>query len=316
MNEITIQNAQRGELLPAPKSTAEAMELAKTLASSQLIPKAFQQRPGDVFVAMMWSHSLGIPIVQGLQGIAVINGKPSLYGDALLAVCMGSGQMTDIEETFTGNADNLTATCKVTRRGKPTPVVSTFSMADARAAGLLGKPGPWKQYTSRMLKMRARAFALRDAFPDVLSGIASAEEMQDVEGTATEKATENVAEQVAKMPRRRSKPPVQAPKEVAEAEVVKPAAAPEPAAPAQELPLPPEPEPAPVSAPEAPAAEGEEIGLLAMEAKVNACENLGDLYAFFDTLSVAQKADKSLKAVFVHRREEIQKAAATAQAAA
>lgn len=310
MNEITIQNAQRGELLPAPKSTAEAMELAKTLASSQLIPKAFQQRPGDVFVAMMWSYSLGIPIVQGLQGIAVINGKPSLYGDALLAVCMGSGQMADIEETVTGNADNLTATCKVTRRGKPTPVVSTFSMADARAAGLLGKPGPWKQYTSRMLKMRARAFALRDAFPDVLSGIASAEEMQDVEGTATEKATENVAEQVAKMPRRRSKLPVQAPKEGTEAEVVKPAA------PAQELPPPPEPEPAPVSAPEAPAAEGEEIGLLAMEAKVNACENLGDLYAFFDTLSVAQKADKSLKAVFVHRREEIQKAAATAQAAA
>lgn len=309
MNEITIQNAQRGELLPAPKSTAEAMELAKTLASSQLIPKAFQQRPGDVFVAMMWSHSLGIPIVQGLQGIAVINGKPSLYGDALLAVCMGSGQMTDIEETFTGNADNLTATCKVTRRGKPTPVVSTFSIADARAAGLLGKPGPWKQYTSRMLKMRARAFALRDAFPDVLSGIASAEEMQDVEGTATEKATENVAEQVAKMPRRRSKLPVQAPKEGTEAEVVKPAA------PAQELPLPPEPEPAPAPAPEAPAAEGEEIGLLAMEAKVNACENLRDLYAFFDTLSVAQKADESLKAVFVHRREEIQKAEATAQAA-
>lgn len=310
MNETTIQNAQRGELLPAPKSTAEAMELAKTLASSQLIPKAFQQRPGDVFVAMMWSHSLGIPIVQGLQGIAVINGKPSLYGDALLAVCMGSGQMADIEETVTGNADNLTATCKVTRRGKPTPVVSTFSMADARAAGLLGKPGPWKQYTSRMLKMRARAFALRDAFPDVLSGIASAEEMQDIEGTATEKATENVAEQVAKMPRRRSKLPVQAPKEGTEAEVVKPAA------PAQELPLPPEPEPAPAPAPEAPAAEGEEIELLAMEAKVNACENLGDLYAFFDTLSVAQKADKSLKAVFVHRREEIQKAAATAQAAA
>lgn len=309
MNEITIQNAQRGELLPAPKSTAEAMELAKTLASSQLIPKAFQQRPGDVFVAMMWSHSLGIPIVQGLQGIAVINGKPSLYGDALLAVCMGSGQMADIEETVTGNADNLTATCKVTRRGKPTPVVSTFSMADARAAGLLGNPGPWKQYTSRMLKMRARAFALRDAFPDVLSGIASAEEMQDVEGTATEKATENVAEQVAKMPRRRSKLPVQAPKEGTEAEVVKPAA------PAQELPLPPEPEPAPALAPEAPAAEGEEIGLLAMEAKVNACENLRDLYAFFDTLSVAQKADESLKAVFVHRREEIQKAEATAQAA-
>ena len=310
MNEITIQNAQRGELLPAPKSTAEAMELSKTLASSQLIPKAFQQRPGDVFVAMMWSHSLGIPIVQGLQGIAVINGKPSLYGDALLAVCMGSGQMADIEETVTGNADNLTATCKVTRRGKPTPVVSTFSMADARAAGLLGKPGPWKQYTSRMLKMRARAFALRDAFPDVLSGIASAEEMQDVEGTATEKATENVAEQVAKMPRRRSKLPVQAPKEGTEAEVVKPAA------PAQELPLPPEPEPAPEPAPEAPAAEGEAIGLLAMEAKVNSCENLGDLYAFFDTLSVAQKADESLKAVFVHRREEIQKAAATAQAVA
>ena len=133
--------------------------------------------------------------------------------------------------------------------------------------------------------------------------------MQDVEGMATEKATENVAEQVAKMPRRRSKLPVQAPKEGTEAEVEKPAA------PAQELPLPPEPEPAQAPTPEAPAAEGEEIGMHAMEAKVNACENLRDLYAFFDTLSVAQKADESLKAVFVHRREEIQKAEATTQAA-
>lgn len=309
MNEITIQNAQRRELLPAPKSTAEAMELAKTLASSQLIPKAFQQRPGDVFVAMMWSHSLGIPIVQGLQGIAVINGKPSLYGDALLAVCMGSGQMADIEETVTGSADNLTATCKVTRRGKPTPVVSTFSIADARAAGLLGKPGRGNS-TQAACSRCAPAPSLCVTPSRTCCPVSPRlRRCRTWKARQLRKQLRMLLSKLPKMPRRRSKLPVQAPKEGTEAEVVKPAA------PAQELPLPPEPEPAPAPAPEAPAAEGEEIGLLAMEAKVNACENLRDLYAFFDTLSVAQKADESLKAVFVHRREEIQKAEATAQAA-
>jgi hypothetical protein len=66
----------------------------------------------------------------------------------------------------------------VKRKGEP-DVHSSFSVSDAKRAGLWGKQGPWSQYPKRMLQLRARAFALRDAFPDALRGLASAEEEQD-----------------------------------------------------------------------------------------------------------------------------------------
>ena len=200
MNEIQSYKAPR-ELLPAPTNMVEAMALAKTLANSGMVPKAFDGKPEAVLVAMMWSHTLGIPTIQGLQYIAVINGKPSMYGDGLLAVVRASGLLQDIKEEVTQDKNGkLIATCTVSRKGSPTPTVSVFSQVDAETAGLWKKSGPWTQYPKRMLKMRARSFALRDAFPDVLAGMASAEEQEDViDVVPTEKA-----EQKPKMPRRKT----------------------------------------------------------------------------------------------------------------
>ena len=178
---LPVQNSR--DLLPAPKTIDEAMEIAKVLADSILVPKNFQKQPENILVAMMWSHTLGIPVVQGLQYIAVVGGRPCLFGDGMLAICMNSGLLEDIQETLKGSgteADPLIATCTIKRRGKPSPIVSVFTQMDAKKAGLWNKTGPWTQYPKRMMKMRARSFALRDAFPDVLSGMSSAEEMQDV----------------------------------------------------------------------------------------------------------------------------------------
>ena len=69
--------------------------------------------------------------MQGLQYIAVINGKPSMYGDGLLAVVRASGKLEDIKEELSeytvGGQKKLLATCTVYRRGMKTPVVSIFS---------------------------------------------------------------------------------------------------------------------------------------------------------------------------------------------
>jgi len=71
------------------------------------------------------------------------------------------------------------AICEAKRKGYPTATVVQFSVADAKRAGLWGKAGPWTQYPRRMLQLRARGFALRDGFPDVLKGLVTAEEAQD-----------------------------------------------------------------------------------------------------------------------------------------
>jgi RecT family len=168
------------ELIPAqsfdlsPKSLDEALKFADYLADSSIVPKDFQQKPGNILVAIQWGMELGLKPMQAMQNIAVINGRPSLWGDAVLALVRASSLCEYVYETF----ENGTATCRVKRRGEEEQV-RTFSEADARQAGLIGKQGPWAQYPNRMKQMRARAFALRDVFPDVLKGMPIAEEVGD-----------------------------------------------------------------------------------------------------------------------------------------
>lgn len=159
----------------SPKSLDEAMKLAEILSDSSIVPKDFIGKPGNVLVAIQWGMELGLKPMQAMQNIAVINGRPSLWGDAVLALVLASPVCEYVQEW----EENGTAFCKVKRRGKPEDI-QTFSEEDAKKAGLIGKQGPWSQYPKRMKKMRARAFTLRDNFADVLKGIQIAEEVMDI----------------------------------------------------------------------------------------------------------------------------------------
>jgi hypothetical protein len=157
----------------------EAMQFSEMLASSSMVPKAYQGKPNDVLVCVQWGYEMGLAPMQALQNIAVINGKPSVYGDAMMALVQSSPVCEDIEEYFEGEGTtNPVAVCVAKRKGRK-PVITKFSVEDAKRAGLWGKGGPWTAYPKRMLQMRARGFALRDAFPDVLKGMITAEEAQD-----------------------------------------------------------------------------------------------------------------------------------------
>ena len=177
MNAIVQANSRT---MLEPRTFEEAMRFAGMLAKSTMVPKDFQNRPENVLVAVQWGREIGLGPLQALQNIAVINGRPSVWGDAMLALVRGSGLSASIKETIEGEGDAAVATCRVQRRDDPNEIVGTFSVADAKKAGLWGKAGPWQQYPRRMLQLRARGFALRDGFPDVLRGVISAEEAADM----------------------------------------------------------------------------------------------------------------------------------------
>jgi len=135
---------------------------------------------------------MGLAPMQALQNIAVINGKPSVYGDAAMALVQASPVCEDVEEYFEHEGTpNPVAVCVAKRKGR-NPVTSRFSVEDAKRAGLWGKQGPWSAYPKRMMQMRARGFALRDAFPDVLKGMITAEEAQDYPEEAKPRPTKDI----------------------------------------------------------------------------------------------------------------------------
>lgn len=162
-----------------PTTLEGALKLSDLLASSNLVPSAYRGKPADVFVAMQWGHELDLAPLQALQSIAVINGKPGLYGDAGKALLLAGG--CQIEEADPDEVrETGVARCTVTRRGRP-PVLRTFSIEDAQTAKLWGKEGPWKNYPLRMLAWRAFWLAARDAAADMLKGLSAIEELADIE---------------------------------------------------------------------------------------------------------------------------------------
>lgn len=164
----------------------EALRFAEIAAKTDMVPESYKKKPYDVFIAIQMGAELGLPPILALQSIAVIKGQPSLWGDGLLAVVKSHPDCIDIIEKREGNK----ATCTVKRRNCE-PVTREFTVEDATRAGLWGgrakdqsKRGlsPWALYPYRMLQMRARSWALRDAFADVLMGFRTSDEAEDFVG--------------------------------------------------------------------------------------------------------------------------------------
>jgi len=163
-----------------PKDFESAYRLANVVFTAGMAPKSLDSVE-KCTVAIMHGLELGLTPMAALQSIAIINGQPALFGDGLMALVRGSGLLEDMTETCEHDKDGPTiAVCQVKRRDQPTWIGHSFTRPEAQRAGLWKKQGPWTQYPQRMMQMRARSWALRDAFADVLRGIRSAEEMLDV----------------------------------------------------------------------------------------------------------------------------------------
>lgn len=172
----------------APSNMDDLFRFAKAVAVSGLAPKGIET-PEAIFVALEMGLEVGLPMMAALQNIAVINGRPAIWGDAQLAVVRSTGELVLFEEWYeekgkrlprnpSAFTDDTAAVCRVQRSGYE-PAETAFTVADAKRANLWGKSGPWTQYPARMLKQRARSFALRDQFGDALRGLRTVEEVQD-----------------------------------------------------------------------------------------------------------------------------------------
>jgi hypothetical protein len=166
----------------------EIWRFAETVIASGMAPKGISNASAATITIQM-GMELGLPPMAALQNIANINGRPSIWGDAMLGVVRSTGELEEFTEWYELNGtrlprtplefpDALMAVCRIKRHGYDA-IESSFSVADAKRAKLWGKQGPWTEYTARMLKFRARSFGLRDEFGDALRGLYSAEEQRD-----------------------------------------------------------------------------------------------------------------------------------------
>lgn len=189
MNELVqVDSARTAPLVASgnrpvsivPTDMDQVWRFATIVAKSGMAPKGME-KPEAICVAIMHGLEVGLKPLMALQRIAVINGRPSIWGDGAIGLVRASGLCEYVSEVLTGDGELMVAVCRTKRKGEKDIIERSYSVADAKKAGLWGKAGPWQTSPKRMLQMRARGFALRDGFADVLGGLYIAEELDDLD---------------------------------------------------------------------------------------------------------------------------------------
>ena len=157
----------------------EMWRFATAVTKAKMAPRSLDSTE-KVFIALQMGAEVGLTPMQSLKNIAVVNNSPAMWGDALVALVRRSPACEWIRESWAGAGETRKAIVTAKRRGDSEPCSREFGYADAKRAGLLSKD-TYKSYPDRMFQNRARAWVLRDLFPDLLMGLDIAEEAQDAE---------------------------------------------------------------------------------------------------------------------------------------
>jgi|TARA_R110002020_G_scaffold316517_2_gene531736 hypothetical protein len=161
-----------------PENIEEAFRLATAITQADMAPKSYGRNAQKVMIGMLSAMEVGRGPMWALKNVAVINNQSCIWGEGVLDLLQSSGALEDLIEVTEGEGDNRTAKCTMKRRNQRTPYVGTFSIAQARTAGLLNKD-PWQKYPDDMLMWRARHRAARIGFADALGGLRFPEETVD-----------------------------------------------------------------------------------------------------------------------------------------
>lgn len=192
-------------LAPILKTYGSVDNFCVRYAESDLCPSHLKSKPNDIQIMIAYGLSFGLSPFAAIKNVMVVDNIPTLYGDAVTAMCYATGQLeklqVSIEETdevlkgvlINGKeAKNIIARCVIKRRGID-EIHTSFSLKEAAEADLLSitytdkKTGQrvtrpkkiWHSYTTRMLSWRAKTYAIREAFPDKLVGLTTFEEVID-----------------------------------------------------------------------------------------------------------------------------------------
>ena len=173
-NKALIPFSDEGVVIP---DIDAAFRFARMYLLSGLAPAAYKNEQ-QIIVAMIRARELKVPYLQALEGMSVINGKIGLMGDLALALAERSGELEDKRIRHAGEGDELSCVLELKRKGREWKQWS-FSVREAKQAGIFERSAVWRQYPKRMTYYRALGFALRDEFGDVLRGMRTTEELAD-----------------------------------------------------------------------------------------------------------------------------------------
>lgn len=188
MSQISKAIAARTE----DRSLDAAVDYARKLSASELLPKAYVGKPQNVLLAIEFGRSLGLDPITAINMTHVVQGRPTASAQLVGALVRRAGHILRVR------GDETSATAKIIRSDDPEfSFEATWTMDRAKQAGVLSNP-VWKSYPANMLKARAITEVARDACPEVLAGMGYTSE--EMHGPAEVTAAQVGAPEVSVLP--------------------------------------------------------------------------------------------------------------------
>jgi len=161
---------------------------ASALASSSVVPSAYQNNVANCMIAVEMAARTGSSEIAIMQNMNIIHGKPSFSSAFIIGALEQSKRFSVINYRMTGEQGNMNRGCIAYATSKETGEVlesPEVTMAMAKAEGWVDKSGSkWKTMPELMLRYRAAAFFGRLYAPDVMLGMHSADEVTDISASA------------------------------------------------------------------------------------------------------------------------------------
>src|SRR6267142_1246706 len=170
--ELSKQPRYRaGNLLPFGDEWKAMQQMAEVLVTSGFLPPNLDT-PNKALAVLLMGRELGVPPMQAIRGIHVVNGRPSLSAELMLALAYQN--ISGFKFKVEASNEQL---CKITAARPGSDAISlSFSLADAQRAGLT-KGDNWTKYPAAMLRARCTSAILRVVAPDAIRGIYTPEEI-------------------------------------------------------------------------------------------------------------------------------------------
>lgn len=184
-NEMGIVEI-RDEVQREVMSFERLSEMSTMLSKSTIVPVAYQNRPENCFVALDMASRMNISPMVVMQNLYIIQGKPSWSGQAMASMIRNSPQFSDVELNYVGtpNTDSWGAYVTAIRTSTGKPLTGgTVTIGTAKKEGWYQKNGSkWPTIPELMLAYRAYAWFGRVYAPELMMGLQSREEVEDVTG--------------------------------------------------------------------------------------------------------------------------------------
>lgn len=182
MESLAIKRPETNQSIFASEAFEHAQRVAKMLSSSTLIPKEFQGNIQNTMIAMELAHRIGMSEIQVMQNLYIVHGKPSWSSTFIIGAINSSARFNPLMFDVTGEGETLKCIAWTTEKGKQERIEGpavTFKMA--KAEGWVDKNGSkWKTMPELMIRYRAAAFFGRLFTPEIMLGMQTADEVQDV----------------------------------------------------------------------------------------------------------------------------------------